>query len=140
MSCRCVVVNGYAVKDYTDLLHHFRSIVEDSWLHGQPFVLSRSERRSLRSCAPDLPRSTFIYFFDGAPRNADHTKRASFGALLRFNGITLSRYAVYLGDATNNEAEYGGILAVLRHALLTQHTRICIYGDSKLVISQLNGI
>ena len=47
-------------------------------------------------------------------------------ALLRFSGITLSRYAVYLGDATNNEAEYGGILVVLRHALATEHTRICI--------------
>jgi ribonuclease HI len=67
-------------------------------------------------------------------------KEASFGALLRVNGVTLSRYGAYLGDNTNNEAEYQGVLAVLRHALSSRFTRICIYGDSKLVVQQLNGL
>ena len=33
-----------------------------------------------------------------------------------------------------------GALAVLKHAVNTNHNRIFIYGDSKLIISQLNGV
>jgi ribonuclease HI len=58
---------------------------------------------------------------------------------LRVGGVTIARYAVYLGDWTNNEAGYAGILAVLQHAVLQRASRICIYGDSKLVVSQLTG-
>ncbi len=118
---------------------HFRSIVEDPWLHGHPIGLDRSERRSLRSQAPELPSNCLIYFFDGASRKVENGKSASFGALLRIDSVTVARYAEYLGDFTNNEAEYAGALAVLEHALSQGCARVCIYGDSKLVISQLTG-
>ena len=52
----------------------------------------------------------------------------------------VARLGVYLGDQTNNEAEYQGALAVLRHALSMRCPRIFLYGDSKLVVSQLNGV
>ena len=50
-----------------------------------------------------------------------------------------ARFAVYFGDRTNNDTEYAGALAVLRHAVAQQCARVVIYGDSKLVISQLLG-
>jgi ribonuclease HI len=93
----------------------------------------------LRSRVPNLPGDSLVYYFDGASRKAEGGRSASFGALLRVDGVTVARYAVYLGDRTNNEAEYAGILAVLQHAVLQRSTRVCIYGDSKLVISQLTG-
>jgi len=51
----------------------------------------------------------------------------------------IARVAVYLDDATNNEAEYQGALAVLQHAVSMQYTRVLVYGDSKLIVSHLNG-
>ena len=60
----------------------------------------------------------------------------SYGALLQLDGVTIARLAVYIGDSTNNEAEYQGVLAVLRHAVSSQRNRICRYGDSKLILSQ----
>ena len=89
--------------------------------------------------APEMPNNTLVYFFDGASRKLQNGKSASYGALLRLNGVAIARYAVYVGDHTNNEAEYAGALAVLRHALSMRCARVCIYGDSKLVVSQLNG-
>jgi ribonuclease HI len=118
---------------------HFRSIVEDPWLHGHTVVLDRSDRRALRSQAPELPSNCLIYFFDGASRKTEGGRSASFGALLRVDGVTVARYAEYLGEWTNNETEYAGALAVLEHALSQQCPRVCIFGDSKLVVSQLNG-
>ena len=118
---------------------HFRSIVEDPWLQGHSFVLSRAELRTSRSRAPELPGNTLIYFFDGASRKNGDGRLASFGVVLRIDGVTIARLAVFLGDCTSSEAEYQGVLAVLRHALSLRCSRVCIYGDSKLVISQLNG-
>jgi ribonuclease HI len=138
--CRCVILRGYEFNYLQDLVDHFRSIVEDPWLHGNPVVLSRVERRTLRSIAPSLPSDTYIYFFDGASRNQEGTRSASFGALLRYNNIVIARVAVFLNDATNNEAEYQGALAVLQHAVSMQYNRILVYGDSKLIVSQLNGV
>ena len=64
---------------------------------------------------------------------------ASFGASLRFNNVVIACVAVYFDDATNNEAEYQGALAVLHHAVSMQYTRVLVYGDTKLVVSHLNG-
>ena len=137
---RCAIVNGYFFNNYEDLSRHFRSIIDDPWIHGHPVGLSRIERRTLRSRAPEMHHNTFVYFFDGASRSRNGANEASYGALMRINGMTMSRSAVYLGDSTNNEAEYQGVLAVLEHALSSGFTKIHIFGDSKLVVQQLNGI
>ena len=138
--CRCVIVRGLAFSDDHDLAAHFRSVIEDPWLHGNPTVLSRTERREVRRIPPHLPGDTLVYFFDGASRKTNGGRMASFGAQLRWNGTTIARIAVFIGDATNNEAEYQGALVVLRHALSSGISRVRVYGDSKLVISQLNGV
>ena len=43
--CRCAVVRGCVFTDARDLTAHFRSLIDDPWLHGNPAVLSRAERR-----------------------------------------------------------------------------------------------
>ena len=47
--------------------------------------------------------------------------------------------AVFLGDRTNNVAEYNGILAALRHAHSIRQGRCIFRVDSKLVAQQLSG-
>ena len=61
------------------------------------------------------------------------------GALMQVDGITVIRSAVFLGDCTNNEAEYQGALAVLRHALTMRCTRIHLFGESEWVVNELTG-
>ena len=84
-----------------------------------------------------MPLNTAVYFFDGAfraPRAAGQGLDASYGALLRVNGVVQARIAVRVGDKTNNEAEYLGVLEVLRHAANSRYHRVCIYGDSMKVV------
>jgi ribonuclease HI len=45
----------------------------------------------------------------------------------------------YLGEATNNVAEYQALLHALRWALDQKATRIVIYSDSELVVRQIEG-
>lgn len=81
-------------------------------------------------------------YFDGAcwPNPGGH---AACGALLKRDGVTIWEYAEYLGSGktSNNLAEYGGIVAVLSHILdINLKEDLIIYGDSDLVIRQMNGI
>jgi ribonuclease HI len=44
-----------------------------------------------------------------------------------------------IGTATNNVAEYRGLLAALGWALAHGHTRVHIKSDSQLLVQQING-
>ena len=45
----------------------------------------------------------------------------------------------YLGRATNNVAEYQGLIHALRYALGRGARCVCLYSDSELVVKQVNG-
>ncbi|MES4887509.1 bifunctional RNase H/acid phosphatase [Streptomyces sp. NPDC096012] len=82
----------------------------------------------------------FIVEADGGSRG--NPGPAGYGAVVRdaASGQTLAEVAEYIGVATNNVAEYRGLLAGLRaaHALdptATVHVRM----DSKLVVEQMSG-
>ena len=47
---------------------------------------------------------------------------------------------MYLSNVSNNEAAYQGALAVLQHACSMCYPRVCVCGDSKLVVNQLTGV
>jgi len=76
-------------------------------------------------------------WFDGA---ADpNPGRAGFGAVLaRPDGSVLELFAP-IGHATNNVAEYKGLIAVLEAAIVEGAQRLAVMGDSKLVVEQVNG-
>lgn len=80
------------------------------------------------------------YYFDGAcfPNPNGH---ASCGALLKREGQTIWTYSEYLGDqnTSNNVAEYAGVIAVLKHMIENSADYAVVYGDSNLVVKQLNG-
>jgi ribonuclease HI len=56
------------------------------------------------------------------------------------NGIVRWRYSEYLGtqDTSNNVAEYAGLIAVLKYLSEGSISQCVIYGDSNLVIKQMN--
>ena len=76
-------------------------------------------------------------FFDGASRGNPGTAGA--GALLvNESGEVIWETARFLGTKTNNEAEYTALLLLLKAAKERDIKTLNIYGDSKLVVSQVS--
>lgn len=75
-------------------------------------------------------------YFDGASRGNPGDSGA--GCLLVDNGEVIWEKAAYLGKKTNNEAEYNALINLLKEAKRRGIKKIKIYGDSKLVVSQIS--
>lgn len=76
-------------------------------------------------------------YFDGASRG--NPGIAGAGALLvDDDGTVVWETARFLGKKTNNEAEYMALILLLNAARERNVTKLKIYGDSKLVISQVS--
>lgn len=80
-------------------------------------------------------------WFDGACGPESPGGHAGYGAIVRRDGETLFAEAGYVGHGptmTCNVAEYAGVIAVLRYLVSHNFLKATIYGDSDLVIKQLN--
>jgi ribonuclease HI len=81
----------------------------------------------------------FVGYVDGASR---HTRRLASVAWVIFTpqGQLLSSEGIFLGDTTNNVAEYSAVIEFLRDALSLGISCLRVYLDAQLVVSQLNKI
>lgn len=76
-------------------------------------------------------------YFDGASRG--NPGDAGAGALLVDDaGNVIWETAQYLGTKTNNEAEYNAAILLLTAAKERGAQKLDVFGDSKLVVSQLS--
>lgn len=66
---------------------------------------------------------------------------AGYGAVVRAaeDGTVLAERSEFIGTATNNVAEYRGLIAGLRAAAETGATDVAVRMDSKLVVEQMKG-
>ena len=85
-----------------------------------------------------------IVFTDGGSRN--NPGPSAIGVVIsNESGHIVKKYSEYLGEATNNEAEYQAVIFALQKlkALfgkkLAKNTEMEIRSDSELLIKQLNG-
>ena len=86
---------------------------------------------------PGLHRILEI-FSDGAARG--NPGPAGAGAVVRStDGRVVARVGKYLGEQTNNVAEYEGLLLGLQKALDLGAREVRVFADSLLVVSQLRG-
>lgn len=77
-------------------------------------------------------------YSDGGSRN--NPGLAAFAYLIYGeSGEVLEQRGDFLGIATNNFAEYKGLLAALEASLKYQPTEIACFLDSELIVKQLNG-
>ena len=75
---------------------------------------------------------------DGASRG--NPGPAGAGAIITDEkGATLAEKAVYLGEVTNNQAEYQALLIGLQEAIKLAPARLIVRMDSELIVRQLNG-
>lgn len=79
-----------------------------------------------------------IYFDGGARGNGTNHAKAGCGAVLKDDkGNTILKRKFYMGLATNNEAEYMGLLIGIQMAIDGKYDIVTINGDSSLVINQM---
>ena len=84
------------------------------------------------------PVGAVVLYADGGSRG--NPGPAGFGAVvLGAGGTVLAERAGYLGRATNNVAEYSGLIAGLRAAQELAARTVAVQMDSKLVIEQMAG-
>ncbi len=65
---------------------------------------------------------------------------AGYGALVTSaDGTVLAELSEFLGQRTNNFAEYSGLLGSLAYALEHNHRRLRVVSDSELMVKQIQG-
>ena len=75
-------------------------------------------------------------YTDGASRG--NPGPAAIAFIFVKDGEIIYRYSDYIGEATNNVAEYKAILTALKVARNFTRWRVKVYSDSQLVIRQIN--
>lgn len=94
------------------------------------------ERATRYMVAPDGCGVHAEVWFDGAC--SGNPGPMGGGAVIRMDGKD-EAISKALGNGTNNEAEYGGLIAGLGAALRRGATSVTVRGDSQLVLRQLEG-
>ncbi len=64
---------------------------------------------------------------------------AGIGAVLSAGHKTIDTYQEYIGEVTNNKAEYKALIAGLKMALRHEVTHLSCFLDSELVVKQVQG-
>lgn len=81
---------------------------------------------------------SYQLYTDGAARG--NPGPAGAGAYIcRPDGDVVAEIALYLGETTNNVAEYQALLAGLRRLVELKAREVCIFADSQLMVRQIEG-
>ena len=118
------------------ILHRLNSRMPITPIIGRRHRKKREFRESHRPMAksPDV-----IAHIDGASRG--NPGPAAYAVVMESSdGSRLAGFSEYLGEATNNFAEYQALLAALEYALSNHYMRIHVQTDSELVARQIEGV
>lgn len=101
--------------------------------------LLREAARSYPVDGSEMPSGAVVAYVDGASRgNPGH---AGYGVVFQdARGNTLKELSGYLGEATNNVAEYQAFIAAVEEAIEQGWVSLKIIADSELVVRQLTGV
>jgi len=94
----------------------------------------------LEADEPDVIEHVFMGQFDGSSKpNPGEMKIGGYIKSLADMDNTISTFSLDKGYGTNNRAEYLALIELLKMSITKGIKRINIYGDSKIVIMQVNG-
>ena len=77
-------------------------------------------------------------FVDGGSRG--NPGPAGVGAVININGRCVSEVSEFIGNTTNNVAEYSGLVFALKRAIELGLKSVEVSMDSELVVKQMTGI
>jgi ribonuclease HI len=77
-------------------------------------------------------------YIDGASKG--NPGPSGVGAIISRSGVVIKNISSFIGDATNNIAEYTALIYALREAVLLKAESLEIKTDSQLLARQLNKI
>jgi ribonuclease HI len=81
---------------------------------------------------------TILAYTDGAARG--NPGESGIGIIFKDEkGTILTKICGYIGEATNNVAEYQALIACLKNASKTKCSRLVVHSDSELMVRQLLG-
>lgn len=83
--------------------------------------------------------TNFVLFTDGGSRGNPGPAAAGI-FLCTTNKSFIKEIGVYLGEGTNNEAEYKALVIGLKTALKYGAENLTCFLDSELIVKQLNGV
>jgi ribonuclease HI len=87
---------------------------------------------------PDRPAGVYVAYVDGASRG--NPGPASYAVVIQApDGATKFEIGKYVGRATNNVAEYYGLIAALDYAASEKIARLRVRSDSELLVRQMQG-
>jgi probable phosphoglycerate mutase len=87
---------------------------------------------------PSAPSARIVAYIDGGARG--NPGPAGFGVRVeQEDGTLIEEFAESIGTATNNVAEYRGLLAALEWAKSHGHARLHVRSDSLLLVQQMLG-
>ena len=82
-------------------------------------------------------KKIFIYTDGGSRGNPGHS---AIGILIIDSGKKIIyKHGEYIGEATNNIAEYTALIKALKNASENFHGEVSCFSDSELMVKQLNG-
>ena len=86
-----------------------------------------------------MPLNLLIHTDGGARGNPGP---AGIGAVIRDadTGKVLEEISEYIGEATNNQAEYRAVIRALTQAIAHNPTSITVHADSELLVKQMSGL
>jgi len=86
-----------------------------------------------------LPEAYLIAHIDGGARG--NPGPAGYGVVITDQaGHKIATLSEYLGQQTNNYAEYNGLLAALHYALAHGYKGLRVISDSELLVRQIKGV
>ena len=85
-----------------------------------------------------MPTTELVAHIDGGARG--NPGPAAYGVIVATpDGKPLAKLSEFLGEATNNEAEYAGLLAALEYAAHHRARSLKVISDSELLVRQIRG-
>jgi ribonuclease HI len=78
-------------------------------------------------------------FTDGGSRGNPGPSAAAY-AICNMDDNVVEKSGKYLGEITNNQAEYQGLIGGLERAIELNIKALSVFMDSELVVKQINGI
>jgi ribonuclease HI len=86
---------------------------------------------------PEMDKKSVSIYIDGAARG--NPGPAGAGVVLKEGAKTVKMLYKYIGDTTNNIAEYSAVISGLQEAIALGYINVRLYLDSELVAQQLKG-